>query len=366
MTAAPAGNFDVMVAHLEVLVRAESPSDQPILLERCAGEVADIAASLGVPCVTERFGDIPLLSLGDPGSDVLLLGHLDTVHARGSLAINPWRREGDRLYGPGVLDMKAGLVIGLHAIATAGSGQFLVNADEEIGSPASRGVIETTSSTKQGVLVLEAAAGTGLKVARKGSARFTISLFGVAAHAGLEAQRGANALLGMASVALAGSGLADGAKQTTVTPTLASAGSTVNTVPSSASVTFDVRAWSADELDRVREALALVDPTVPGVSAALSVLSYRPPFESSASAFLFERANALSVALGQGSIEGSAVGGGSDGNFTAAGGVRTLDGLGGVGEGPHTPSEWVSTSSLVTRTRLVSALIGDVANWQVV
>jgi glutamate carboxypeptidase len=355
-----AGDPGTMVAHLGSLVRSESPSNDPALLHRCADVVEGIARSLGVARVREEVDGVPMLRLGDSEAPVLLLGHLDTVHAAGSLEQNPWRTEGDRLYGPGTLDMKAGLVIGMHAMAATGGASFLITADEELGSTRSQRAVERAASARRSVLVLEPAAGGALKVARKGVARFTASLRGTASHAGLDPQRGANALVGMAAITLTGAGLADPTTETTVTPTMASAGSTVNTVPEAASVTFDVRMWTDAEFLRVRLGLESADPRVAGVHSSLALDSYRPPFEPSASAGLYERARLLAFRLGQGRLEGRAVGGGSDGNFTAAMGIPTLDGLGGIGGGPHTANEWVAAGSLSSRTQLLSALVADV------
>jgi len=349
-----------MVAHLESLVRSESPSNDPALLHRCADVVESVAESLGVTHAREEVDGTPVLRLGDSEAPVLLLGHLDTVHAAGSLDLNPWRMDGDRLYGPGTLDMKAGLVIGMHAMATTGCASFLITADEELGSRISRKVVERAASNRRAVLVLEPGAGGALKVARKGVARLTASLRGVASHAGLDPHRGANALVGMAAITLAAVALADPIRETTVTPTLASAGTTVNTVPDSASVTFDVRTWSEAELSRVQLGLESADPRVPGVFSSVAMDSYRPAFEASASAQLYEQARVVAFHLGQGQVEGRAVGGGSDGNFTAAMGIPTLDGLGGIGEGPHTAGEWVSAGSLPMRARLLSALIAAI------
>ncbi len=359
----PQAERDMMVEHLESLVRAESPSKVPDLLESCADVVESIASSLGLPHARHHLGDLPVLHIGDPRAPVLLLGHLDTVHPLGSLEINPWRLDGDRLYGPGALDMKAGLVIGLHALAAASGGaSFLITADEEVGSTVSRDAVEQAAAARRAVLVLEPSADGDLKVARKGVARLTVKLTGRASHAGLEPGRGANALLGMAHIALAGADLTDSKAETTVTPTLASAGSTVNTVPDSASVTFDVRAWSPGELRRVRLGLETASTAVTGVSSSVELGSHRPPFEASASTALADRARLVALRLGHGELAGRAVGGGSDGNFTAALGIPTLDGLGGIGEGPHTPHEWVSAASLVTRAQLVSTLVSDVAS----
>jgi glutamate carboxypeptidase len=259
--------------------------------------------------------------------------------------------------GPGVLDMKSGLVIALHTLAETRGASLLVTADEELGSPSSCELIESAAAGKVAVLVLEPAVERSLKIARKGVARYVIEFTGKAAHAGLEPGLGANALIGMSNAVLAVTALSDSSRGTTVTPTLATAGTSSNTVPDTASFSVDVRTWETDEALRVEQALRALSSQVDGVEIHLVEGPARPPFGASASTTLFELARQAAASLGFGSLQGASVGGGSDGNFAAAMGVATLDGLGAVGGGAHTAHEWVDVRSLAERSNLLTALI---------
>ena len=343
---------------LRDFVCCESPSSDRHGLEAMAAVIEAEAASLGIAVTRcSEEGAPPELLLGPPEASVLLLGHLDTVHPLGSLERQPWRRDGDRCSGPGVLDMKAGLVIGLQVLAATAGVAMLITADEEVGSPTGRHSVERLARGRTAVLVLEPAAGGDLKVARKGVARLQVSCAGRDAHAGLEPERGANALVALARVIAFVEGLADQERSTTATPTLARAGTTSNTVPDTATLTVDLRAWTTAEIERLVSAVASFDPGVDGVTLSVSTSGTRPAFEASASASLAALALELAPSCGIEQLSTRAVGGGSDGNFTAAMGIATLDGLGGVGANPHGAEEWVSLSSLPRRAALISQLI---------
>lgn len=351
-------DLNAMIEELTSLVEHESPSSEPSALDRCADHFCGLAIGrTGLDVERTEVAGRPVVRVGDPDAPVLLLGHIDTVHPVGTLERVPCRVDANRMTGPGVLDMKSGLVIALHALASSHGASLLVTADEEIGSPSSRELIERAATGKVAVLVLEPSAEGSLKIARKGVARFVVELTGKAAHAGLEPGLGSNALVGMSNAVLAVAGLSDTERGTTVTPALASAGTSSNTVPDTASFSVDVRTWNASEALRVQRALRTLESGVNGVDIHLVEGPTRPPFEASASALLFALARDAAASLGIGPLEGASVGGGSDGNFTAALGVPTLDGLGGVGGAAHTAHEWLDVGSLVERCELLAALI---------
>ena len=352
-----------LLADLETLVRCESPSSDVAALHRCADLVAEIgAARLGAPPIRQQVGGKPVLRFGAAEAPVLLLGHLDTVHPIGTLARVPFAVTDGRVTGPGVFDMKAGLVMALHALAARpGSATLLVTSDEEIGSPDSRPVIEAAAGSARAVFVLEASSGGRLKTSRKGVSNYRLEIVGRAAHAGLEPERGANACVALAHAVLAASDLADPAAGTTVTPTMASAGTTQNTVPAAAELALDVRAVTAGEQERVDAALRALASPVADVRLVLHGGINRPPLQQAASDRLFDLARQAAADIGIGPLEGEHVGGGSDGNFTAALGVETLDGLGAVGAGAHTEHEWADAAALTERTELLTKLIDLVA-----
>jgi glutamate carboxypeptidase len=237
---------------------------------------------------------------------------------------------------------------------------ILVTGDEELGSPSSRGLIEDDASGCVAALVLEASGpGGALKTERKGVSLYEVAITGRAAHAGLEPEKGINAAVELAHQLLAVAGLADAAQGTTVTPSVANAGTTTNTVPAAARFSVDVRVTSAAEQQRVDAAMRARQPVLPGAAVDVRGGPNRPPLEAGASAALFERAVELAAELGLPAISGVAVGGASDGNFTAGAGVPTLDGLGAVGGGAHADSEHVLVAELPGRTALVAALTAD-------
>jgi glutamate carboxypeptidase len=295
-------------------------------------------------------------------SRVVLLGHFDTVWPMGTLQRWPLRVEGDRITGPGVFDMKAGIVqmfAAVNDLAGMDGVSIVLTSDEEIGSPTAQPLIEDTCREAQAVLVLEPSADGALKVARKGVGMFRVDIVGRAAHAGLEPHNGINASIEAAHAILAAAAMARPEVGTTVTPTVVTSGTTVNTVPAASSVAVDVRAETVAEMQRVEQELASLSPQLPGTSLKLVTRSLRQPLERGMSAGLFARAQRLAAQLALGSLDGVAVGGGSDGNITAGLGVETLDGLGAVGGNAHAEGEWASMAAMPERASLVAALVRD-------
>ena len=353
-----------MLAELEALVLLESPSDDAAGTERAARLVDDLLlahlGSRGRWLADGSRGHL-LWSGGGPVS-VLLVGHVDTVWPTGTTARWPFRVEDGRATGPGAFDMKAGLVQGIHALAglddLTGTA-FLVTTDEEVGSPTSRALVESTALGAQAALVLEPSAAGALKSARKGLSRYELLVHGRAAHAGLEPERGANAGVELARQLLRVLELADPEQGTTVTPTRLSAGTTTNTVPARGRLAIDVRAAVPSEQQRVDRALHRLTPAVDGTSLELHGGPDRPPLDPSASAELVLLARRLAHELGLPPLADVAVGGGSDGNLTAGIGVPTLDGLGAVGGGAHAEGEHVLVAAMPERAALVGRLVRE-------
>ncbi|MFE7108201.1 M20 family metallopeptidase [Streptomyces sp. NPDC057575] len=363
VTALEAGLPDLL-ADIEELVRTESPSEDLAAVADCARVVAGIGTRLtgaapewvdgsGRPALRWRFGS---------GDRVLLLGHFDTVWPVGSLARHPFEVAGGRLTGPGCFDMKAGVAQLFHALSVLDDldgVSVLLTGDEEIGAPASRTFIEDEARRTGAVLVLEASEGGALKTARKGMSGYELTVAGRAAHAGLEPHKGVNTTTELAHQVLALSALADPAAGTTVTPTVASSGTTRNTVPDTARLMVDVRVATAAEQDRVDRAVRGLPPVLDGASLTFSGGPDRPPLPTSASAGLFELARGHYTELGFGPLRGVAVGGASDGNLTAGVGTPTLDGLGAVGGGAHADDEHVVVAELPRRAALVACLVAS-------
>ena len=355
-----------MVDQLADLVGIESPSADKEATARCASAVLDIGKELlgepgetvvvdGTTHVRWRFG---------AGDKVLLLGHYDTVWPMGTLARWPFAVDGDRATGPGAFDMKGGIVQLFHALAGLDSLDgvtVLLTGDEEVGSPSSKDLIVAEAGGKRAALVLEPGVGEDLKIARKGVSLYDLAITGRAAHAGLEPEKGANATIELAHQILRIAQLGRPEVGTTVTPTVADAGTTTNTVPAAATLHIDVRAFSVDEQERVdgdiRAAASAV--SVDGVTVTVNGGPNRPPLPRTSSAALLERANRVAAGLALPALAGVEVGGGSDGNFTAGAGVPTLDGLGAIGANAHAEGEYVVVSRMSERAALVRGLVAD-------
>lgn len=355
-----------LLRDIETLVRCESPSSDRAAVARSADVVTELGRGLlgaeperivadGRTHLRWRFGGTPR---------VLLLGHHDTVWPVGSLETHPYGVQEGVLRGPGCFDMKAGVVMALHAAAALGTPaglSILVTGDEEIGSPSSRRLIEEEARGCSAVFVLEASAdGGALKCRRKGVSLYRIEVEGRAAHAGLEPEKGVNAGVEIAHQILAVAALADPERGTTVVPTVLTAGTTSNTVPAGAAVSVDVRVWDAAEQRRVDRAVRDLRPVLAGARLAISGGINRPPLQAESSSALFGLASSLAAGLGLGALTAAAVGGASDGNFSAGLGIPTLDGLGAVGGGAHADDEHVLVAELPRRTALLAALIDAV------
>lgn len=357
-------DFDAasMTGDLARLVAVESFSRDPDGLAAHARLVADyLTEMLGSPAelIESPVGPhVRWSGGGDPR--VLVLGHHDTVHPPGTAAARPFAVADGVATGPGVFDMKAGIVQAVHAVASLDDRsaiEIILTADEETGSRTSRSLIEERARACGAVLVLEPSADGGhLKTARKGTGTFLVEVHGRASHAGLEPEKGVNALVVLASLVPRVAALADTGTGTTVTPTLASAGTADNVVPDLATFTVDVRVENPAEKERIEAAMAALAGTDGAARVEVRGGIGRPPMHPSASVGLMDIAREVAGACGIGSLEGVAVGGGSDGNFTAAAGVQTLDGLGAVGGGAHAADEHVVLAEMPRRAALLAGI----------
>jgi glutamate carboxypeptidase len=354
---------------LEMMVNMDSPSTDKNLVDRLARFVGSQFETIGgqVEYVhADHFGDHVVARFrGVSSSRIVLLGHIDTVFGTGEAAKRPFRIENDRATGPGVFDMKAGIVLMWSALRALGSlprpVTVLLNSDEEAGSQSSRDLIEKEAGAASAVLVLEPSLpGGALKTARKGVGRFTVKAVGRAAHAGIDPTRGINAIEEIAHQVIRLQRLSDPARGTTVTAGVVQGGTRVNVVPAEAAIEIDVRISNNDEAARITKTLRGLQPCLAGAALQIRGGISRPPMErTSDTARMFEIARKLGTELGIAIDEGS-TGGASDGNFTSALGVPTLDGLGAIGDGAHSLDEFIEVSSLPERAALLAGLIRSV------
>ncbi len=369
-----------IVATIRELVEIESPSDNKAAADRLAQAIAERFSALGGDVCIHRAKDFGNhLQVDFPGKAgakrVLLLGHYDTVYPLGTLAAMPCRIAGDKLTGPGVLDMKSGIALMIEAIAAVQNwhqadpqaGELrpvmvLLVSDEEVGSDSSRRITEALAKKSAAVLVLEPSYGPAgaVKTARKGVGGYEIKVTGKAAHSGLDFEKGVNAIVELARQIEKVTSFTDLKKGLTVNVGVVSGGSRVNVVPGEAVAQVDVR------IARMKDA-AGIDKKMRGLSAfnrkcRLDITGgiNRPPMERTAGvAALYAKAAGIARELGW-KLGEAAVGGGSDGNFTAALGIPTLDGLGAVGDGAHASHEHIVISELPRRAALLARLIESV------
>ncbi|WP_165251122.1 M20 family metallopeptidase [Paludisphaera soli] len=362
------------LAELKGLVEHESPSGDKGRLDLLAGTIAERWAGLGgaVERVANDSGGDHLVGrffAEAPGRAALVVGHFDTVWPVGTIGRLPFRREGDRLYGPGVYDMKTSLILvaavleafAAHGLAPARPITLLFTSDEEVGSKTSRRLIEALARESAHALILEPPlADRSLKTARKGVGRFTLTVDGKAAHAGVAPELGANAIVELAHQVLKIVALNDPAAGTTLNVGLVAGGTTPNVVPARATAEIDARAVTIAGAEAVERAMLGLTAVTPGTRVTVEGGFNRPPMERSPGvAHLFAKARKLGEGLGLALTEGS-TGGGSDGNFTAAVGTPTLDGLGAHGGGAHADDEHVAIESIPERAALLAALLLEI------
>ena len=359
---------DAMITDLEAFVNTESPSLERDCLETSASFLAELMTRvLGkAPEIIDSERGPHVHWKGSNDTRVLIVGHHDTVFPRGTVAKRSFSREGNVGRGPGIFDMKAGIVQAIYGLASVKEWyhtEILITADEEVGSHASRALLEDRAKATGAVLVLEPSAdGGALKTARKGTGTFNVSITGRASHAGLEPEKGINALVELAAQVPRIAAIARPEVGTTVTPTVAKAGTADNVVPDSASIAVDVRCVLPEEKDRLEREMGKLAPTLAGARVEVSGGMNRPPLHESMTRELFAIAQRVAPDYGIANLQGVAVGGGSDGNITAAVGVRTLDGLGAVGGGAHAESEHVRLDLMPERAALVAGLVQAIVN----
>jgi glutamate carboxypeptidase len=366
------GQQAAMVEDLRALVSIDSPSHEPQRVNRCLDWVAARCAALGAHL--QRWQDdgvadrLVAVWPGQAGAGrALLLAHVDTVWPADETSRRPFRVEEGRAYGPGAFDMKGGLVQGLWALqALRHAGRWpsaeialLVNGDEEIGSRTSRPLIETEARRSDFVCVLEPAEppSGAYKTARKGVGIFQMTIQGRASHAGGQPEKGISAVVELAHQVLALSALTDFTLGTTVNVGVVHGGSRSNVVPAEARAEIDLRVRTAAEADRVVPLILGRSPVLAGAKVTVTGGINRPPMERSAgNVALYEAARQLAAELGFELPEASS-GGGSDGNFTAALGVPTLDGMGAVGDGAHALHEHVVVDAMAPRAALLARFL---------
>ena len=361
-----------MTETLRRLVEVESPSDDNAAVNQAVELAAGIARQLGGRVKLHKqkqFGDVLELRFGAARSHhkpVLLLGHLDTVWPLGTLKIMPWREKDGRFYGPGVLDMKAGVAMALTAIwALDKLGirrpvTLLLNSDEEVGSPVSRPITERLALASAAVLVLEPAQGLACKTARKGVGDYRLQVTGVAAHSGVDFARGHSAILELARLLQKVENFTDLRLGRTVNPGVIGGGTRSNVIAAQAWAEVDVRIAKASDAARVDKLFRGLRCADPACTLTITGGINRPPMERKpGTVALYKQARRLAAEIGF-ELDEAATGGGSDGNFTAALGVPTLDGMGAVGEGAHAAHESVVIEHLVPRTALLAAMIASI------
>ncbi|MGA9529266.1 MAG: M20 family metallopeptidase [Terriglobales bacterium] len=383
---------DQIVSTIRRLVEIESPSDNKAAVDQVADAAAQEFAALDGRLRIHRASDFGNhLQVDFPGGGhgkcggkpVLLLGHYDTVYPLGTLDQMPCQVIGNKLTGPGVLDMKAGIALMVHAIsgllqwANNGQGKssgqeknnaqgklprpvtVLLVSDEEVGSDSSRAITEKLARKSGAVLVAEPSYGArgAVKTARKGVGEYQIKVTGKAAHAGLDFERGVNAIVELARQIEKITGFTDLKRGLTVNVGLVSGGTRTNVVPAAAAAQIDVRIARMKDAAGIDRQMRSLRPFNPKCKLEISGGINRPPMERTAGvAALYARAAAIARELGW-KLDEAAVGGGSDGNFTAGLGIPTLDGLGGVGDGAHAPHEHILISELPRRAALLAGLI---------
>lgn len=367
-----------MLALTRALVETESPSGDEEGSREVAGLLVDAARAVegvaSVDLIESRAYGVHLrvrafTETAEAGAgSLLLLGHTDTVHPRGSLQERPWRVEDGRIYGPGIFDMKANCALALEALRACAALKIvprrpvvlLLTCDEETGSMTGRALVEEEGRRAESVLVLEPPAKGGrVKTARKGTGMYTLEAYGVAAHAGLEPEKGASAILEISRQIERVHALNDAARGITLTVGVVHGGTRSNVVPAEASAEIDVRFSTAEDAARIETGIRNLRPFDERVRLSVRGGINRPPLERTAKvAALYERARAIAAALDF-ELGEAQVGGASDGNFLTALGVGVLDGLGIDGDGAHATHEHIIMDDIARRGALLAGLIAS-------
>jgi len=355
---------------LRRMVEIESPSDDKAALDRMGALLAEIFERMGSKVTfypeKEAGNHLKAEFAGAGGKPVLLLGHFDTVWPMGTLANMPFRIQDGRAYGPGVYDMKAGIammIFAVRALKEAGAAHrpvtILLDTDEEVGSTTGRPVIEATARECEAVLVLEPSQGPQghLKTSRKGVGGITIRVRGRASHSGVDFEKGRSAIVELARQLLEVVKFTDLSRGITVNPGVIQGGTRSNVIAAEAWAEVDLRIARAADAAMLEQKFAALKPFDPDCSIELSGGINRPPMErTEGTVRLFGIAREIAGTIGW-HVEESATGGGSDGNFTSALGVPTLDGLGALGEGAHASHESVVIQELPQRIALLAGLL---------
>ena len=379
LQAAVAARYARYVGDLASLVGIDCGSYTPTGINRVADAVSGTLKELGAsveriahsPSEGERqLGDLVIGRLEGSGPRLLLIGHMDTVFEAGTAAERPFKVDGDRATGPGVSDMKGGLLAGLHGLAALRSLDrrpsvtFVANPDEEIGSPFSTAHIRELVPEHDAALVLECARANGdIVSARKGIADYEVTITGRAAHAGVEPEKGRSAILEAANQVLALHALNGRWPSATINAGVIDGGTRPNVVAASCRMEIDLRAASVSEFEMAAAEMEgiVTHPTVEGVSATIRQAAFHPPMERTpGNARLADLAIAIAAELGF-ELRDALTGGASDANTTTAAGLPTLDGLGPIGGDDHSADEWLDLTSVVPRTTLLAALMDRVA-----
>jgi glutamate carboxypeptidase len=367
---------DDFLSVVRMLVEIESPSGDVSGSRAVVSFLAEMAAQIGAVNSIDRipandFGEhlrIRAFSEANDGPAILLLGHTDTVHPRGSIQTRPWRVDGNRIHGPGIFDMKSNCALAIEILRALEASELkpttpvtlLLTCDEESGSPSGRSLVEAEAAKARAVLVMEPSAGGGrAKTGRKGTGMFTVEVEGRAAHAGLDPEKGVNAVLELARQAVRLSELNDPANGTNVSVTMFNGGTASNVVPARATAEVDMRFTSLDLGAAVEADILGARAFDPRASVTVRGGINRPPLERTQKVVeLYERTRNIGKLLDFDLGEAS-VGGGSDGNFAAALGVPVLDGLGIEGDGAHADCEHIIVDNIATRGSMLAGLIAS-------
>jgi glutamate carboxypeptidase len=365
-------NLQLMLRDAEELVKMESPSSDEILLKECSlflcrkikertGLTVEEHSTTGTgPILVARSEPIP------GKKPILLLCHYDTVHPKGMIYKVPFRVENGIVYGPGIFDMKIGIIQGIWSIKYLTEKHLLKNPlllmltpDEETGSLKSREIIEKEAQNCLYSIILEPSLNGKIKTRRKGVARYDIEFHGIAAHSGIEPDKGASAIKEMAQIILQVEELSNFERGTTVNVGIANGGSAVNVISEYAKISVDIRVWDNYEASRINDSIRALKTKDPRVGITISGGFNRPPMSPSEQTLkLVSKIKKLGKELNM-CIEEASVGGGSDGNIIAPLGIPVIDGMGGDGGGAHTSNEFVRLETVVPRTAITTLFLAD-------